>query len=53
LINVGCQTVDHIHEKRYIDPDFEWNEWDLKKKAIQLANIMKKNCLKSSIIIPL
>ena len=42
LIDVGCQTVDHIHEKGYIDPDYEWNEWDLKKKAIQLANIMKK-----------
>ena len=23
LIDVGCQTVDHIHEKGYIDPDFE------------------------------
>ena len=22
LTNVGCQTVDHIHEKGYIDPDF-------------------------------
>ena len=42
LIDAGCQTVDHIHEKGYIDPDYEWNEWDLKKKAIQLANIMKK-----------
>ena len=42
LIDCGCQTVDHIHEKGYIDPDYEWNEWDLKKKAIQLANIMKK-----------
>ena len=42
LIDVGCQTVDHIHEKGYIDPDYEWNEWDLKKKAIQIANIIKK-----------
>ena len=42
LIDIGCQTVDHIHEHGYIDPDYEWNEWDLKKKAIQLANIMKK-----------
>jgi hypothetical protein len=42
LIDEGCQTVDHVYEKGYIDPDYEWNEWDLKKKAIQLANIMKK-----------
>ena len=42
LIDEGCQTVDHVYERGYIDPDYEWNEWDLKKKAIQLANIMKK-----------
>ena len=42
LIDEGCQTVDHVYEKGFIDPDYEWNEWDLKKKAIQLANIMKK-----------
>ena len=42
LMDTGTQTVDHIYEKGFIDPDYEWNEWDLKKKAIQLANIMKK-----------
>ncbi len=51
LIDVGCQTVDHIHEKGYIDPDYEWNEWDLKKKAIQLANIMKKKTVSSQTLL--
>ena len=42
LMDKGVQTVDHIYEKGYIDPDYVWNEWDLKKKALQLADIMKK-----------
>lgn len=42
LMDKGIQTVDHIHEKGYIDPDYVWNEWDLKKKALQLADIMRK-----------
>nr|CAD7408762.1 unnamed protein product [Timema cristinae] len=25
----------------YIDPNYTWNEWELKRKAIQLANICK------------
>ena len=42
LMDKGIQTVDHIYEKGYIDPDYVWNEWDLKKKALQLADIMRK-----------
>ena len=42
LMDKGIQTVDHVYDKGYIDPDYVWNEWDLKKKALQLADIMRK-----------
>ena len=36
-----CQTVVHpVHE--HIDRDYEWNEWALRKKALDIANLRRK-----------
>lgn len=51
LMDVGCQTVWHVYDHGHIDPDYVWNEWDLKKKAIQLANIMKKKTVSSQTLL--
>ncbi|KAL1137691.1 hypothetical protein AAG570_009387 [Ranatra chinensis] len=34
------QCVDHPYED-YIDKKYEWNIWELKRDAVQLANILK------------
>lgn len=51
LVDLEFQTVDHIYPNGHIDPDYVWNEWDLKKKAIQLANIMKKKTVSSQTLL--
>jgi len=38
---IDCQTPTHFVEK-YIDPKYDWNEWSLRRKAIQLANLHTK-----------
>ncbi|XP_054900482.1 cilia- and flagella-associated protein 206 isoform X2 [Poeciliopsis prolifica] len=35
---IGIQTVTHPVET-HIDKSYEWNEWELRRKAIKLANI--------------
>jgi len=45
LIDMGIQTDVHPYIEN--DPNYVWNEWDLKKKAIQLADIMKKKTVSS------
>ena len=45
LIDMGIQTDIHPYIEN--DPNYVWNEWDLKKKAIQLADIMKKKTVSS------
>ena len=47
MVDKGIQTEVHIHEKGFIDPNYVWNEWELKKKALQLADIMKKKTISS------
>eukprot|EP00056_Hartaetosiga_gracilis_P005889 m.90573 g.90573 ORF g.90573 m.90573 type:complete len:665 (+) comp12305_c6_seq3:100-2094(+) len=37
----GCQTELHPIEEN-IDKKYEWNEWKLRKKALELANMRKK-----------
>lgn len=39
--DAGCQTPTHFVEK-HIDPKYDWNEWSLRRKAIQLANLHTK-----------
>jgi hypothetical protein len=40
-VDADCQTPTHIVEK-YIDPKYDWNEWSLRRKALQLANLHNK-----------
>jgi len=42
MVDKTMQTVVHVYEDGLIDPNYVWNEWELKKQAIQLADIMKK-----------
>uniref|UniRef100_A0A1B6EAW1 Cilia- and flagella-associated protein 206 n=1 Tax=Clastoptera arizonana TaxID=38151 RepID=A0A1B6EAW1_9HEMI len=44
--NAEVQTETHPVES-YIDPNYFWNMWDYKRKAIQLTNL--KNCLTHSV----
>jgi len=37
----GCQTVTHIQESNIVK-DYEWNEWELRRKALKLANLRTK-----------
>lgn len=41
MVDKGTETPVHFIEKN-IEPDYHWNEWDLRKKALQMANIRKK-----------
>ncbi|XP_063717378.1 cilia- and flagella-associated protein 206-like [Symsagittifera roscoffensis] len=39
--DAGCQTDTHILEANLVK-DYEWNEWELRRKAIKLANLRTK-----------
>lgn len=41
MVDKGLETPVHFVEK-HIEPNYHWNEWDLRKKALQMANIRKK-----------
>ena len=41
MVDKGMETPLHFVEK-HIEPNYYWNEWDLRKKALQMANIRKK-----------
>lgn len=41
MVDKGMETPTHFMEK-HIEPNYNWNEWDLRKKALQMANIRKK-----------
>jgi hypothetical protein len=41
MVDKGMETPIHFVEK-HIEPNYCWNEWDLRKKALQMANIRKK-----------
>jgi hypothetical protein len=41
MVDKGMETPTHFLEK-YIEPNYCWNEWDLRKKALQMANIRRK-----------
>lgn len=46
LHDSGCQTEIHP-VKSHIDRDYRWNEWDMRKKAIFLANLRSKKTTSS------
>jgi len=41
MVDKGVTTPIHFVEK-HIEPNYCWNEWDLRKKALQMANIRRK-----------
>lgn len=41
MVDKGITTPTHFVEK-HIEPNYYWNEWDLRKKALQMANIRRK-----------
>jgi hypothetical protein len=40
MLDKGVETPTHFTEKNF-DPNYYWNEWELRKRAIQMANIRK------------
>jgi hypothetical protein len=40
----GVQTPVHFVE-RYVDDNYFWNEWDLRKQALKMANIRNKKTI--------
>lgn len=40
ISEVGVQVDTHIVDT-YIDPNYEWNEWELRRKALMLVIILK------------
>jgi len=40
MVDAGTETPLHFVEK-HIDANYEWNEWSLRRKAIQLVNLRK------------
>ena len=41
MVDKQVETPTHFIEKN-IEPNYHWNEWDLRKKSLQMANIRKK-----------
>lgn len=41
MVDKGTACDTHFVEK-HIEPNYYWNEWDLRKKALQMANIRRK-----------
>jgi len=40
-VDAGCQTLLHVVEKN-IDNQYEWSEWALRRRALQLADLRNK-----------
>ena len=41
MVDKGITTPCHFVEK-HIEPNYHWNEWHLRQKALQMANIRRK-----------
>lgn len=41
MVDKSIDTPVHFTEKN-IDPNYCWNEWEIRKKAIQMTNIRKR-----------
>ncbi|GAB5363907.1 hypothetical protein AAMO2058_000923600 [Amorphochlora amoebiformis] len=40
--DVGTQTPTHFYPSVHIDTKYTWNEWDLRRRAIQMVNLTNK-----------
>ncbi|CAD8087724.1 unnamed protein product [Paramecium primaurelia] len=50
MVDKDVQTPVHFIEKN-LDPNYCWNEWELRRKAIQMANIRKRQTKASQTIL--
>ena len=50
MVNKDIQTPTHFVEK-HISPNYHWNEWELRKKALQMANIRNKQTVSSQTLL--
>lgn len=41
MVDKEVETPTHFIDKN-LDPTYSWNEWELRRKALQMANIRKK-----------
>jgi len=41
MVDKGVNTPVHFNEKNF-DANYCWNVWELRKKAVQMANIRKR-----------
>ena len=41
MCDSDCQTPTHFVESN-VDPSYEWNEWALRRRGLQLANLRNK-----------
>nr|VZI05936.1 unnamed protein product [Spirometra erinaceieuropaei] len=41
MFDFGIQTEVHPVES-YIDSSYHWNEWELRRRALQMANIRRR-----------
>ncbi|KAJ3314040.1 hypothetical protein HDV04_001071 [Boothiomyces sp. JEL0838] len=41
VAEAGCQVDTHIVDS-YIKPNYKWNEWDMRREALMLANLKDK-----------
>lgn len=51
MVDKDIQTPVHFYENGLIDRNYVWNEWELKKQALQLADIMKKKTVSCQTIL--
>lgn len=47
MVDKVIQTPVHFYEEGLIVENYVWNEWELKRQALQLADIMKKKTVSS------
>jgi len=46
MTDASTETPIHFVEKR-LDPSYDWNEWSLRRKALQIANLRKAKTVSS------
>ena len=50
MVDKDVETPTHFIEKN-IDPNYEWNEWALRKKALQIANIRNRKTITTQTVL--
>lgn len=41
---IGCQVDTHIVDG-FIDPKYQWNEWELRRNALMLVNLKRRELM--------